>query len=108
MEERDLIYDERQPPPRQGSTGLPKGAPKWAVLLMSLFLVAFALELMLIAALAWYRISYGLYNTDPELFVMALNEFGSSFFGGTILGAGGAVAAMRLLPSVLSKLEQPR
>lgn len=106
MRDDDASYERTGPGYEQDAPPEPQRMelPKWALIAFVLFLVSLALELMLIAGLAWYRIIFGLYNTDLELFVMSLNEFGSSFFGDAILGAGGAIAAMRLIPPILSKI----
>jgi len=107
-DEMDFGDGRYAPPPEEGFASTMGKPPKWAIIAFSSFLVVFVLELMLITALAWYRIGFGLYHQDTELFVMALNEFGASFFGGAVLGAGGAVAAMRIVPTLLASMGSRR
>lgn len=49
----------------------------------------------------FYRINVSLYHEDPELYVQALSTFGTTFLQGTILGAGGILAAIQFIPRLV-------
>jgi hypothetical protein len=66
------------------------------------FLAALLIEVMLIIGFTFYRITIDLYRTDPALFVRALNSYGSTFLNGTVLGTGGALAALRYMPKLIT------
>ena len=69
-----------------------------------IFSFCFAVLLTAIVAGIFWRVIFSLYDHDPELFVVAINSFGSSFFSGAALGATGIVAALKLMPMLIDQV----
>lgn len=66
------------------------------------FLGLLILEVMVILGATFYRINVGLFERSPDLYVRALSSFGSTFLQGAMLGTGGIVAALQVVPKLIS------
>lgn len=65
------------------------------------FLFVVLLAVVGIIVFTFYRINVSLYHEDPALYVQALSTFGTTFLQGTILGAGGILAAIQFIPRLV-------
>lgn len=75
---------------------------KWIIGVSGGLLFTIVMEVIVVLAVTFYRINISLFREDPQLFVRAINSFGSTYLQGALLGAGGIVAVFRVGPKLLS------
>ena len=81
--------------------------PRWARYTIAGMIALPTLEFMVIIGLIFWRLLFGVYEADHQLFVDAMNTFGSSFVNSIAFGAGagGVFGMVRGLPKLLARIK---
>lgn len=81
--------------------------PGWVRYAIAGMIALPALEFMIIIGLIFWRVLFGVYATDVQLFADIINTFGSSFVNSIAFGAGagGVFGLARGLPKLLARFK---
>jgi hypothetical protein len=86
-----------------------KPMPTWLRYIVTFAIVTPVVEFVVVVALVFWRILFGVYTQDLQLFAEIINTFGSSFVNSVAFGAGagGVFGLIKSLPKLLVKNQTP-